>query len=83
MDRTPNRPPKLDRLADAYPFAGLGLSFLSLVAGVALVLLKAVGGAVWDGTFVIVRLHVTTATPGVVCILLAPVFMYLSRPNAR
>jgi hypothetical protein len=68
---------------DLYPFAGLLLALLCLVAGVALCVLRAAGEVVWDGAFIAVRLHVNTAAPGVVCFIVAAVVVYLTRPKIR
>ncbi len=72
-----------DRLDALYPFAGLAVALICVAAGVGLFLLKATGEAVWDGSFMMVRLHIDTAAPGVVCFVVALVIVYLSRPNAR
>jgi hypothetical protein len=71
------------RPADLYPFAGLFLASLCLVAGVALSVLKAAGEVVWDGAFLAVRLHLNTSAPGVVCFIVAVLIVYLTRSRIR
>lgn len=72
-----------DRHAALYPYAGLLTAAMFMAAGVALLALGTNAHVLLDATFGLVRIHLDTTAPEVICFLVAAYIVKVSRPTPR